>query len=157
MRDWKDETGYCPASAGELLANGREDEATEMMSRFAERGSVVAMVDLADYNYDRGSFDESTRWIELAENSARNGCIDDLAFVSSGYRRGLGGLDPMSSTAKAVALFEELGRSGNAEAARHLAYWYAEGINGVQRNSEVSDYWLRSACRDEVGGQVPDP
>lgn len=143
---YADSLGFDPQRVRDLLKESRTEEAVGYMEQFVARGSVRAMIAMADYAYDRGDQPASLAWMERAEGSIAEGDFESPLYLASAWRRGLGAGTAKERYFKALALRERVAESGNLAVIREMMANYLFGLNGASKDRERFIYWTKKAA-----------
>ena len=143
---YSDSLGFDPELVRDLLKQSRTEEAVGYMEQFVARGSVRAMIAMADYAFDQGDQRASLAWMERAEGSIAEDDFESPIYLASAWRRGLGAGTAEERYFKALALREHVAESGNLAAIREMMANYLYGLNGALKDRERLIYWTKKAA-----------
>ncbi|MGJ5208245.1 hypothetical protein [Bradyrhizobium sp. HKCCYLR20261] len=156
MRIFSDSIGFDVGEARDLLRQGEEEGAVAYLEQFIAKGSILAMIEMAEYLQDRGDSSSSLRWMEKAERTIRPEDFDSLLYLSGALRRGLGAGTARERYFRAFDLKERVAEAGHLAAIREMIVNYAHGLNGAAKDPERAIYWVRKAAalNDEEAKQI---
>jgi TPR repeat protein len=138
--------GFDSQRVRDLVAQGHSDIAMDYMRDLSDRGSVRAMIGMADYYFDNGDQLSSLQCMKRAERSVATDDFDSMIFLASAYERGLGEGGPIERQKKSLDLLELIADAGNVRVMHALMTNYLHGINGAPRSHEKFPYWTRRAA-----------
>jgi len=153
---FSDAVGFDVGEARELFGQGEEEGALAYLEQFIAKGSILAMIEMAEHLQDKGDSSSSLRWMEKAERAIGPADFDSLLYLSGALRRGLGAGTAEERYFRAFDLKERVAEAGNLAAIREMIVNYANGLNGAARNPERAIYWVRKAAalNDEQAKQI---
>lgn len=123
-----------------------EDSAVEYLGFCCQKGSILAMIAMADYLYDRGRLEESVRWMDRAESSVLTDDNISPIYLASALRRSLGSGDAQDRAMRSMAWLEKVAESGNLTVIHSLMTDHLYGLNGREKSQERFIYWVRKAA-----------
>lgn len=141
-----DALGFDPEAVRDLLKKGRKDDALANMDRFIAKGSVRAMIAMADYLYDSGDFHGSVDWMTRAESSIASDDFVSPIYLASALRRGLGAGTAEERYFRAQTLRERVAESGNVAVIREMMANSLYGLNGAPKDRQRFIYWAKKAA-----------
>jgi TPR repeat protein len=147
MSSQKDRFGFDPLHLRDICnqtVNAREYPLA-YIKKYIEKGSIRAMIAMADYLYDNGDVAGSRGWIERAENSIESDDYESMIYLASGYQRSLGVGTYLQRQKKALRLLERVADSGNKIVMKELAQYYEHGLNGARKSARRAKYWVNRA------------
>jgi TPR repeat protein len=153
---FSDAVGFDVGEARDLLRKGEEERAVAYLEQFIAKGSILAMIEMAEYLQDKGDSSSSLFWMEKAESSIEPEDFDSLLYFSGALRRGLGAGTAEERYFRAIDLKERVAEAGNLAAIREMIVNYAHGLNGAAKDPVRAIYWVRKAAalNDEQAKQI---
>jgi len=132
--------------AQSLAANGDYVRACETLERASDGGKLAPLVYLARLKYMHQRYEEAAMLMAEVERRVEDDDADTHFLLYLAYELGAGG-GYIESKRNAFRHLEHVARSGEprAQAAVGLHYW--QGLNGVQIDLELAEYWLSEAAR----------
>lgn len=143
---FSDALGFDVGEARELLWQGEEEKAVVYLEQFIAKGSILAMIEMAEHLQGKGDRASSLYWMERAERSISPEDLDSLLYLSAAFRRGLGAGTAQEQFFRSFDLKERVAEAGNLAAIREMIVNYAHGLNGASKDQERAIYWLRKAA-----------
>ncbi|NPU10058.1 sel1 repeat family protein [Bradyrhizobium sp. 83002] len=151
-----DAVGFDVGEARELLWQGEEERAVAYLEQFIAKGSILAMIEMAEYLQNKGDNSSSLHWMEKAERAIGPTDFDSLLYLSGALGRGLGAGTAKERYFRAFELKERVAEAGHLAAIREMIVNYAHGLNGASKDPERAIYWVRKAAalNDEEAKQI---
>jgi len=153
---FSDALGFDVATARYLLKQGGEGEGVAYLEQFVARGSVLAMIEMAEYLDDKGDQSASVALMERAEASIAADDFESLLYLAGALRRGLGAGTAKERYFRAFSLKERVAESGHLATIREMIVNGLDGLNGAPKDSERAIYWIGKAAAlgDEEAKQI---
>ncbi|MCK1738115.1 SEL1-like repeat protein [Bradyrhizobium sp. 138] len=151
---FSDALGFQVGEARELFRQGEEGKGIAYLEEFISKGSIFAMIEMAEYLQDKGDNSSSLSWMERAERSIAPDDCESLLYLSGALRRGLGAAKERYF--RAFDLKERVAEAGDLAVIREMIVNYYHGLNGASKNLERAIYWVRraAALNDEGAKQI---
>ncbi|NPV21122.1 sel1 repeat family protein [Bradyrhizobium aeschynomenes] len=156
MQIFSDAFGFDVGEVRELIWQGEEERAVAYLEQFIAKGSILAMIEMAEYLLDKGDSCSSLSWMEKAERAIGPEDFDSLLYLSGALRRGLGAGTAKERYFRAFDLKERVAEAGHLGAIREMIVNYAHGLNGAARDPDRAIYWVKKAAalNDEEAKQI---
>lgn len=156
--DWivfSDSLGF-DVGVARLLRRDDDREAVAYLEDFIAKGSVMAMIEMAEYLNDTGDRSASLSWMERAEASIAVDDCESWLYLAGALRRGLGTGTAQERYFRAFGLRERVAEAGHLATIREMIVNYFEGLNGAPKDTDRTIYWLRKAAAlgDEEAKQI---
>ncbi|PPQ14344.1 hypothetical protein CV770_37430 [Bradyrhizobium sp. AC87j1] len=129
-----------------LLRQDDDGEAVAYLEKFIARGSVMAMIELAEYLDDEGSRSASVALMERAEASIAAGDLESQLYLAGALRRGLGAGTAKERYFRAFDLKQRVAEAGHLATIREMIANYLHGLNGAPKDGERAIVWIRRAA-----------
>lgn len=139
-----------------VLRQDDDGEAVAYLEQFIAKGSVMAMIEMAEYLDDRGDQSSSLAWMARAEASIADDDCESWLYLAGALRRGLGAGTAQERYFRSFSLKERVAEAGHLATIREMIVNYFNGLNGAPKDSERAVYWLRKAAAlgDEKAKQI---
>ncbi|WP_143278684.1 sel1 repeat family protein [Bradyrhizobium sp. Y36] len=143
---FSDALGFDVGTARCLLKQGEESEGVAYLEQFIGKGSVMAMIEMAEHLDDKGDSASSLAWMERAEASIAADDFETLLFLAGALRRGLGAGTAKERYFRSLALKERAAEAGHLATIREMIVNCLHGFNGAPKDSERAIFWVRKAA-----------
>ncbi|MET4272057.1 TPR repeat protein [Bradyrhizobium sp. F1.2.2] len=153
---FSDGLGFDVGVARQLLKEGGDGEGAAYLEAFIAKGSVMAMIEMAEYLDDKGDQPASLALMARAEASIADDDCESWLYLAGALRRGLGAGTAQERYFRSFNLKERVAESGHLLAIQEMIANYFHGLNGAPKDSERAIYWVRKAeaIRDEKAKQI---
>lgn len=143
---FSDALGFDVATARYLLKQGEEGEGAAYLQEFIAKGSVMAMIEMAEHLDDKGDQSASLTLMERAEASVTDDDFESRLYLAGALRRGLGAGTAQERYFRSFRLKERVAEAGHLATIREMIVNCSHGLNGAPKDSERAIYWLRKAA-----------
>jgi len=153
---FSDALGFDVGIARHLLKQGEQNEGIAYLEEFIAKGSVMAMIEMAEHLEDKGDKSSSLALMERAESSIAADDFQSLLYLAGALRRGLGAGTAQERYFRAFDLKERVAEAGHLATIREMIVNYFDGLNGAPKDGERAVYWIRKAAAhgDEKATQI---
>lgn len=129
-----------------LLKRDDDGEAAAYLEQFIAKGSVMAMIEMAEYLDDKGDQAASVALMERAEASIADHDLESLLRLAVALRRGLGAGTAKERYFRAFDLKQRVAEAGHLATIREMIVNYSHGLNGASKDTERAIFWVRKAA-----------
>jgi TPR repeat protein len=153
---FSDALGFDVGVGRQLLTEGEEKEAVAYLKQFIAKGSVMAMIEMAEYLDDKGDRPASLALMERAEASIATDDCESWLYLAGALRRGLGAGTAQERYCRSFDLKQRVAEASHLTTIREMIVNCFHGLNGASKDNERATYWLRKAAAlgDEKAKQV---
>ncbi|MCS3897078.1 TPR repeat protein [Bradyrhizobium japonicum USDA 38] len=153
---FSDALGFDVGTARHLLKQGEEGEGVAYLEEFIAKGSVIAVIEMAEHLDNKGDQSASLTLMERAEGSIAEDDFGALLYLARALRRGLGAGTAQERYFRAFDLKERVAEAGHLATIREMIVNCFDGLNGAPKDSDRAVYWLRKAAAlgDEESKQI---
>ena len=110
---FSDALGFDVATARYLLKQGEEGEGVAYLQEFIAKGSVMAMIDMAEHLDDKGDQSASLTLMGRAEASVTDDDFESRLYLAGALRRGLGARTAQERYFRSFRLKERVAEAGH--------------------------------------------
>lgn len=143
---FSDALGFDVGICRQLLTEGEEKEAVAYLEQFIAKGSVMAMIEMAEYLNDKGDQSASLALMECAEASIAADDCEAWLYLAGAWRRGLGAGTAQERYFRSFDLKQRVAEAGHLPTIREMIVNCFHGLNGASKDNERAIYWLRKAA-----------
>jgi TPR repeat protein len=153
---FSDALGFDVGVARQLLKQGEDGEGLAYLEAYIAKGSVMAMIEMAERLDDKGDQSESVALMDRAEASIAADDLEALLYLAGALRRGLGAGTAKERYFRSFSLKERVAEAGHLATIREMIVNCLHGLNGAPKDSERAFYWIRKAAAlgDEKAKQI---
>ena len=139
-----------------MLRQDDDSDAVAYLKEFISKGSVMAMIEMAEYLQDKDDQFSSLAWMARAEASIAADDCESWLYLAGALRRGLGAGTAQERYFRALGLKERVAEAGHLATIHEMVMNCFHGLNGAPKDGNRAIYWLRKAAAlgDEKAKQI---
>lgn len=141
MGSWHDDPESMFKTGARLVREQRGAEGWPMIEAAANRGHVMAHLEIAKRDYSVGFVESAHEHLMVAVEA---GIPEARHMLAEHYEKGSGGLS--RSYSEAFVIYHDLAKMGDAKAMQSLGYYFVRGLIG-KKDEVAAAHWYHEAAK----------